>query len=204
MRRRDLQVPTPPTARDSCRRKAQERRSDASRLSQILRLDRSRGRRICKRPALGYARRWRRARDPDSRDRGLLRWSLDPGPSLLSKPAEGRLGSLRVAESVTNLCLIGGCIYGQRRVARCPRSICSWLMPENDSRANSWPSPSTKNALPSTKLTFSFSARSNSARSSTPEATQSTGRSRRAARSTVTRPLRCDSSARSITVRFAW
>ena len=41
-------------------------------------------------------------------------------------------------------------------------------MPENARRANSWPPPSTKKALPGTKLTFSLSARSNSSRSSTP------------------------------------
>ena len=85
-----------------------------------------------------------------------------------------------------------------------PSVICSWLIPANDSRANPWPCPSTKNALPSTKLTLAFSARSNSSRSSTPSGNSIHRKKPPRGDVHLTRPARDDCSACSITLRFAW
>ena len=73
-----------------------------------------------------------------------------------------------------------------------PSSICSGVMPENDRRANSWPPPSTKNALPMHEADLLLRARDRTARDrQRPAAARSTGRSRRAARSISRGRRRC-------------
>ena len=144
---------------------------------------------------------------------------LSPGFVVRSAARRAAAGlRQRVRESVTNLRLICGCIesvaaligrsihpWPMAAASRVmPSVICSWLMPENDSRANRWPWPSTKNALPSTKLTFAFNARSNSSRSSTPSGSSIHKKKPPRGDVHLTRPASVDCRACSITLRFAW